>query len=102
MWELDRAPRPLLAARAAPQGARALADLHHLPLVDLRSEHVDKDAADAIPYYVLLLATAIPYRVDGERLKVALADPGDVHAIDALRLAARHALEFGVAAREEI
>jgi type IV pilus assembly protein PilB len=90
------------SAQASLPGARALADLHHLPLVDLRSERVDKDAADAIPLPVLARALAVPYRFEGERLKIALADPGDVRAIDELRLNARHPLEIGVAAREDI
>ena len=35
-------------------------------------------------------------------LKVAVADPGNLHAIDELRLATRHTLELSVASRDDI
>src|SRR5262249_41321639 len=44
----------------------------------------------------------LPYRLDGETLHVALADPQNVHAIDELRLATRYQLSIGVAARDAI
>jgi type IV pilus assembly protein PilB len=96
-------PEPLLlASTIAPQGARGLADLHQVPLVDLRAERIDPVAVEAIPLHVLTRATAIPYRLADERLLVALADPGDVRAVDELRLATRYTVEIGVADRTEI
>ena len=44
----------------------------------------------------------MPYALDGNTLRVAIADPGNVHAIDELRLATRYQLELGVASREDI
>ena len=45
----------------------------------------------------------LPYRIDGRTLQVAIADPGDVAAIDELRLAAAgFQLELGVASRIDI
>jgi type IV pilus assembly protein PilB len=93
---------PGLLAAAAPEGPRALAELHNVPLVDLRAEGVDKNASDAIPLHVLTRAVAVPYRLEGDRLLVALADPGDVHAVDELRFATRYDVELGVAARDDI
>jgi type IV pilus assembly protein PilB len=92
----------LLAPATAANGARGLAELHQVPLVDLRAERVDQAAFDAIPLRVLTRATAVPYRLEGQRLLVALADPGDVAAGDELRLATPYAVEIGVAAREDI
>jgi type IV pilus assembly protein PilB len=86
----------------ASEVARALADAYHLRFVDLSVEGIDASAADTIPQRVLERTTALPYRLDGERLYVAIADPTNVQAIDELRLATRYALEIGVAAREEI
>jgi type IV pilus assembly protein PilB len=77
----------LLASTTFAQGARGLAELHQVPLVDLRAERVDPLAFDTIPLHVLTRATAVPYRLEGDRLLVALADPGDVGAVDELRLA---------------
>jgi type IV pilus assembly protein PilB len=88
----------------APAGgvARALAARHHLPFVDIAAEGVQKEAVETIPAYVLERVVALPYRLEGNVLRVAVADPSDVQRIDELRLATRHTLELGVAAREDI
>src|SRR5437764_1299307 len=88
---------------AASEGvARMLAARHHVPLVDLPFTGVDKRATDLIPLHVLERLVAIPYALDGDSLRVAIADPADLHAIDELRLATRHQLELSVAARDDI
>jgi type IV pilus assembly protein PilB len=88
---------------AASEGvARMLANRHHVRLVDLPLTGVDKHAAELVPLHVLERLVAIPYALDGDTLRVAVADPADLHAIDELRLASRHQLELGVAAREDI
>src|ERR671937_374934 len=88
---------------AASEGvARMLAARHHMPLVDLPLTGVDPQAATQIPLHVLERLVAIPYALDGDSLRVAIADPADLHAIDELRLATRHQLELSVAARDDI
>ncbi len=82
--------------------ARMLAARHRLPLVDLRLTGVSVDASTHMPVRVLRRAVALPYRLEGETLHVALADPQNVQAIDELRLATRYQLSLGVAARDEI
>jgi type IV pilus assembly protein PilB len=82
--------------------ARALATRFHLPLVDLAVNPVDDEAAKQVPLHVLERVVAIPYLLDGGTLRVAVADPSNVHAIDELRLATRFPLEIGVAGREDI
>jgi type IV pilus assembly protein PilB len=82
--------------------ARMLAARHRLPLVDLRLTGVSSDATVLIPLHVLRRAVALPYRLDGETLQVAIADPQNVQAIDELRLATGHQLVLGVAARDDI
>src|ERR687895_1514004 len=82
--------------------ARMLAVRHHLPLVDLPSVGVAADAAQVIPVHTLDRASAVPYALEDDVLKVAVADPGNLPAIDELRLATRHALELAVASREDI
>src|SRR5206468_3526402 len=44
----------------------------------------------------------IPYAVEEDVLRVAIADPQNVHGIDELRIATRHELELVVASREDI
>src|SRR6266513_3602492 len=88
---------------AASEGvAPMLAARHHVPLTDLALTGVDKKATDLVPLHVLERLVAIPYALDGDSLRVAIADPADLHAIDELRLATRHQLELAVAAREDI
>jgi len=88
---------------AVPDGvARMLAVRHHLPVVDLMSVGIAAAAAQLIPVQTLERSVAIPYAVDGDVLRVAVADPGNLHAIDELRLATKHSLELGVASRDDI
>jgi type IV pilus assembly protein PilB len=87
---------------SAGDEARALAERHHLPYVDLAAVGVQKVAAEEIPTHVLERASAIPYQISGDRLRVAIADPTNVQAIDELRLATRYTLEIGVAPAEDI
>jgi type IV pilus assembly protein PilB len=85
----------------SPIGARGLrqvaTDHSHLPQVDLNAEGVDKNAAGQIPTHVLERAMAIPYKLEDDRLFVAVADPTNVQAVDELRIATRYTLEVGVA-----
>jgi type IV pilus assembly protein PilB len=59
-------------------------------------------AAEAVPLHVLEQVNAIPYAFDGDELCVAIADPQNIHGIDALRLASRHPIALRVASSEEI
>jgi type IV pilus assembly protein PilB len=82
--------------------ARMLAVRHHLPVIDLPEVGVAIDAAQQIPVQTLERSVAVPYELEGDILRVAVADPGNLHAIDELRLATKHSLELGVASREDI
>ena len=82
--------------------ARALATRFQLPLVDLAVNPVDDEASKQVQLHVLERVIAIPYMLDNGTLRVAVADPSNVHAIDELRLATRFPLEIGVAGREDI
>jgi type IV pilus assembly protein PilB len=88
---------------ATPEGlARTLASRFQLPFIDLPLMGVDEQAAGEIPNHVLERVGALPYALEGNTLRIAVADPGNVHAIDELRLATRYQLELGVASREDI
>ncbi|MBA3380376.1 MAG: type II/IV secretion system protein [Actinobacteria bacterium] len=89
-------------AAAADGVARMLATRHHLPLVDIASSGVAADAAQMIPVNTLERAVAVPYAFEDDVLKVVVADPGNLHAIDELRLATRHPLELAVGSRDDI
>src|SRR5438270_2769809 len=82
--------------------ARMLAARHQLPLVDLPLAGVDPEAAKVVPLHVLERIVAIPYGVENGYLRVAVADPANIHGIDELRLATRYPLELAVAPRDDI
>ena len=82
--------------------ARMLAARYELPLVDLAVVGVDAEAAKLLPLHVLERVAAIPYALDGDVLRVAVADPSNLHGIDELRLATRHPVELAVASRDDI
>ena len=82
--------------------ARALATRYQLPLVDLAAQAVDPEAAKQVQLHVLERILAIPYELREGTLRVAVADPSNVHGMDELRLATRFPLEIGVAGRDDI
>ena len=82
--------------------ARTLAARYNMPLADLLATKVDEEAAKLIPLHVLERVGAIPYALVDDTLKVAISDPGNINAIDELRLATRHQIELAVASRDDI
>ena len=82
--------------------ARALARRFDLPWVDLSEERVSPDAVELIPLRTLRRVVAIPVSRLGDRIRVAVADPGNVHGIDELKIASRYAVDLCVASRDDI
>jgi type IV pilus assembly protein PilB len=82
--------------------ARTLASRYQLPLIDLTETGVDAEAARQVPIHVLERVGAIPYAIRGDVLHVAVPDPGNVHAIDELRIATRLTVELAVATRDDV
>jgi type IV pilus assembly protein PilB len=87
---------------AGERVAQALAARFGMPVVDLLETGVSQDAAGEIPLHVLERVAAIPYQIQDGVLRVAVADPQNVNAIDELKLATRLPLELAVASREDI
>jgi type IV pilus assembly protein PilB len=83
--------------------ARALADRHRLAYVDVLGLKIAPDALSSIPLDALRRLVALPYRREGSRLWVAVADPSNVAMVDELRLAAGGLqVELAVAPRDDI
>jgi type IV pilus assembly protein PilB len=93
---------PGAADRTVPTSPRLLAEAHGLPYVDLARMRVEKEAADAIPFDVLSRSHAAPYKLEGDILHVAIADPSDLQLIDDIRAMSPFRVEFGVGALEDI
>jgi type IV pilus assembly protein PilB len=89
--------------QAHPEGvARSLARRFGFPFVDLVEERVSPSASELIPLKTLQRVVAVPVSRADNRLRVAIADPANIHGIDELRLATRYSLDIGIASREEI
>ncbi|MGZ4397341.1 MAG: GspE/PulE family protein [Gaiellaceae bacterium] len=82
--------------------AEVLAGHYQLPLIDLGSVSLSANAASLISAHVLERIVALPYAVEGDQLRVAIADPANVSAIDELKLATHHQIELAVAPRDQI
>ncbi|MEP6813496.1 MAG: GspE/PulE family protein [Actinomycetota bacterium] len=82
--------------------ARTFASRYQMPLVDLAATGIDDAAAKVVPLHVLERVGAIPYAIDGDVLRVAIADPANVHAIDEIRIATRMSVELAIAPLEDI
>jgi type IV pilus assembly protein PilB len=82
--------------------AAALGARFGMPVVDLLEAGVSADAASEIPLHVLERVVAMPYQIEEGILKVAIADPQNVNAMDELKLATRLPLDLSVASREDI
>jgi type IV pilus assembly protein PilB len=82
--------------------AAALARRYDLPFVELGGSALPMDATGAIPVATLQRAEAVPVALVGDRLRVAVADPGNIHAIDELRLSTRYGLDLVVGVRDDI
>jgi type IV pilus assembly protein PilB len=82
--------------------ARALARRHGFPFVDLSETRISPNAIEAIPLRTLQRVVAVPVALVGDRLRVAVADPANIHGIDELRVASRYPVDVAVASREDI
>jgi type IV pilus assembly protein PilB len=82
--------------------ARIVAAQHGLPVIELGGVGIDPMAANSVPLHVLEQVNAVPYGFEDDQLLVAIADPQNIHGIDALRLASRHPIALKVASSEDI
>src|SRR5437667_3991107 len=82
--------------------ARTLSARCHMPFVDLALIGVSDGATKEIPLHVLERVVAIPYALKDGILSIAVADPGNIQAIDELRIATRYQVELGVGSKEDI
>ncbi|MBN2809678.1 MAG: type II/IV secretion system protein [Deltaproteobacteria bacterium] len=69
--------------------SRAVAISNDLPFVDLKTTFVEPAAVQLVDKMFAERYRLMPFAIDGENLKVAMDNPSDVVAIDALRRAVR-------------
>jgi type IV pilus assembly protein PilB len=88
--------------RLAVVRARALAEAHGLPYVDLSRRALDPSAVRSIPLELLERLVALPYEVGDGVVHVALANPAAPGTIEELKRVSGKQFAFAVARREEI
>ena len=82
--------------------AQALADQFDLELVDLTSSGVERGAAEMVGSSTCRRHVVLPIAVRDGKLLVAMADPGNLLALDDVRLASGLEVVPVVAARDQI
>jgi type IV pilus assembly protein PilB len=100
-----RLGRVLVDAGLVTDGAvaAALADMHGLQVVDLELQIIDPGVARRIPHSIAVQHVVLPLTVREGVLRVAVADPVDVVALDDLRMRAQGLrLEVVVAAESQL
>ena len=100
-----RLGRVLVDAGLVTDGAvaAALADMHGLQVVDLDLQIIDPGVARRIPHSIAVQHVVLPLTVREGVLRVAVADPVDVVALDDLRMRAQGLrLEVVVAAESQL
>jgi type IV pilus assembly protein PilB len=79
-----------------------LADLLHMPVVDLRRENPDPDAAALIPEQVVREHLAMPIRLDDDGLQVAVSDQPSIAVRSLLSQSTQEPIRFVLAPESDI
>jgi type IV pilus assembly protein PilB len=75
-----------LASSSEEDAARALAGRYGLEYVDVTSFAPDPDILKSVPVELMFRYNFLPYRREGERLVLVMADPTDIPVVDELSL----------------
>jgi type II secretory ATPase GspE/PulE/Tfp pilus assembly ATPase PilB-like protein len=77
---------PILTPGQEEVAARELASRFHLEFVDVASYAPDPEILQAVPVELMFRYNFLPYRREGGRLVLVMADPTDVPVVDELSL----------------
>jgi type IV pilus assembly protein PilB len=79
-----------------------LADLLHMPVVDLRRENPEPDVLALIPEQVVRQHMAVPIRLDDDGLQVAVSDQPSVNVLAVLNQSTDHPIRLVLAPASDI
>jgi len=82
--------------------ARKLAEKYHVTYIDLSSQNLDRELIQSFPVDFLYRYNFVPLSDDGRVLKIALADPSDLSAVDSIEAFAGRKVEVYVASRRAV
>ncbi len=86
----------MLASASEEDQARALAARYRLEYVDVASFAPDPDILKSVPVELMFRYNFLPYRREGERLVLVMADPTDIPVVDELSLLLRTPIQPAV------
>jgi type II secretory ATPase GspE/PulE/Tfp pilus assembly ATPase PilB-like protein len=82
---------------------KILSELYSVEIVSLEFLYINKETLTSIEYEIAARCFAVPFFIDDERVKIAIADPGDLKAIDTLGVSFKgKKREFFIAKESEI
>ncbi|MDR0677640.1 MAG: Flp pilus assembly complex ATPase component TadA [Holosporaceae bacterium] len=80
-----------------------LSELYSIEIINLEFLYINKETLMLIPYELVISCLAIPFFVDRKTIKIAVADPGDLKAIDLINSHIRNKkVQFFIARKTEI
>jgi type IV pilus assembly protein PilB len=79
-------PQAPVDRQAEEHAARRLAARYQVEFVDLYQFHIDHGLFRSIPAELMLRASFVPYRRDGQTLLIVVSDPSDLQTIDEVRV----------------
>jgi len=82
--------------------ASAMSDILKIPMVNVSKAEIDEDALDVIPLAVARKYTVLPLSKDNNRLKLAMADPLNIYALDDIKVITKCEVEPMLALKTEI
>jgi type II secretory ATPase GspE/PulE/Tfp pilus assembly ATPase PilB-like protein len=82
---------------------KILSELYSIEIISLEFLYIDKQTLMSMEYEIAALYFAIPFFVDDEYAKIAIADPGDLRAIDVINACFKNKkVKFFIAQKTEI
>lgn len=82
--------------------ARALAEFHKIPYVDLREERIADEVIELVPESVARENMVLPFTVTDGALRILIADPFDLETVEKLRFILNRKIETALAPKEAI
>ncbi len=95
-------PAVALSVPDEDAAARALAERYRIEFVDVGSFAPDPEILQSVPVELMFRYNFLPYRRDGGRLVLVMADPTDIPVIDTLSLLLRTPVQPAVGAPSAI
>lgn len=82
--------------------AKRLAEKYHVPYLDLSTQQLNRELIQSFPVEFLYRYNFVPLKDDGRVLRIAMADPSDLAAVDSIEAFANRKVEVHAASRRAV